>query len=354
MGAARPDPQAGRRPARSIAIEPGPLRLTLRGRGRWPLAARSRSPPGRPAELLAVSGQVPLPPYIRKGRAAAADRERYQTVYARRAGSVAAPTAGLHFTPEVLDRLRPAASGGPASRCTSASARSSRSRPTTRHEHAMHREWCEVPAATVDAIRACAGARRAGRGGRHDDDAGAGDRRPAAATGDPWRGRDGPLHPPAVPLPRASTGWSPTSTCRGRRCCCWSPRSPGTELIGGLRRGDSRGVPVLQLRRRDAGALSRSDRDASARVRVGRHRQRPQGAGAAEPARPRLRPGGPRLGPVRRDRLGRRRPTPGRHLGAQGRPLAARPRGCRPAGPAPRWDGVRRPGRGHHPVRRTG
>jgi len=55
-------------------------------------------------ELIDRLGHVPLPPYIRRPDSAS-DRERYQTVFARVRGSVAAPTAGLHFTPELLDRL---------------------------------------------------------------------------------------------------------------------------------------------------------------------------------------------------------------------------------------------------------
>jgi S-adenosylmethionine:tRNA ribosyltransferase-isomerase len=55
-------------------------------------------------EALARHGHVPLPPYIRR-EDTAADGERYQTIYAREAGSVAAPTAGLHFTHELLARL---------------------------------------------------------------------------------------------------------------------------------------------------------------------------------------------------------------------------------------------------------
>lgn len=59
---------------------------------------------GEVGAALARSGHMPLPPYIRRPDRPQ-DRERYQTVYAREPGSVAAPTAGLHFTAEVLDRL---------------------------------------------------------------------------------------------------------------------------------------------------------------------------------------------------------------------------------------------------------
>jgi len=59
-------------------------------------------------ELVERIGHVPLPPYIDRDDEAG-DRERYQTVFARNRGSAAAPTAGLHFTPEILDEIR---SGG--------------------------------------------------------------------------------------------------------------------------------------------------------------------------------------------------------------------------------------------------
>jgi S-adenosylmethionine:tRNA ribosyltransferase-isomerase len=56
-------------------------------------------------EWLEKIGHVPLPPYIKRPDTAE-DRERYQTVFARETGSIAAPTAGLHFTPEILDACR--------------------------------------------------------------------------------------------------------------------------------------------------------------------------------------------------------------------------------------------------------
>lgn len=57
-------------------------------------------------KVLDECGRVPLPPYIRDGQMVDEDRLRYQTVFARSAGSVAAPTAGLHFTPELIHGLR--------------------------------------------------------------------------------------------------------------------------------------------------------------------------------------------------------------------------------------------------------
>jgi S-adenosylmethionine:tRNA ribosyltransferase-isomerase len=56
-------------------------------------------------EMIDEIGHVPLPPYIKRPDAMS-DRDRYQTVYARERGSIAAPTAGLHFTPEILEALR--------------------------------------------------------------------------------------------------------------------------------------------------------------------------------------------------------------------------------------------------------
>lgn len=63
--------------------------------------------PARVAEGIEKFGRPPLPPYIRRSKDSdfSEDRERYQTIYAKHAGSVAAPTAGLHFTPEVMQRL---------------------------------------------------------------------------------------------------------------------------------------------------------------------------------------------------------------------------------------------------------
>jgi S-adenosylmethionine:tRNA ribosyltransferase-isomerase len=105
--------------------------------------------------LLDRVGRVPLPPYIRKGQMVAADRENYQTVFAEVPGAVAAPTAGLHFTPELLERL--AAIG--VEHCTlTLHVGEGTFRPIateTLAEHAMHQEWATLSAAAIARIAAC-------------------------------------------------------------------------------------------------------------------------------------------------------------------------------------------------------
>jgi len=109
--------------------------------------------------LLERLGHVPLPPYIARPDQPA-DRERYQTVYASARGSVAAPTAGLHFTPEILAEMK---------------SRGIEAAEITLHvglgtfqplhverveEHTMHREWFQIAPAAAQAIER---ARQAGR-----------------------------------------------------------------------------------------------------------------------------------------------------------------------------------------------
>lgn len=110
------------------------------------------------AELAALDrhGAVPLPPYI---TAPLADPDRYQTVFADRPGSVAAPTAGLHLTPAVLDRCRAAgARVEPVELMVGMGTFRPMSAPKV-EDHHMHAERYRVPAATLDA---CHAARAAG------------------------------------------------------------------------------------------------------------------------------------------------------------------------------------------------
>ena len=83
------------------------LRGEIIGRGEHGERTVRLHPNGNLFAILDRIGHVPLPPYIRRPDTPV-DRERYQTVYARERGSAAAPTAGLHFTPEILDACRTA------------------------------------------------------------------------------------------------------------------------------------------------------------------------------------------------------------------------------------------------------
>ena len=91
------------------------LTVEILGRGEFGERTVRLSPKGDVFDVLERAGHVPLPPYIHRPDTPA-DRERYQTVFARERGSVAAPTAGLHFTPEILDACR--AAGATTARVT--------------------------------------------------------------------------------------------------------------------------------------------------------------------------------------------------------------------------------------------
>ena len=121
-------------------------------------------------------GRVPLPPYIRRNinddddnnknknkndSQSATDRERYQTVYAQARGSVAAPTAGLHFTPAILEQIR--ARGVEIAEITLHVGLGTFQpiRVDKVEDHKLHREWYEIPADAAAAInRAKAQGRR--------------------------------------------------------------------------------------------------------------------------------------------------------------------------------------------------
>jgi S-adenosylmethionine:tRNA ribosyltransferase-isomerase len=100
-------------------------------------------------------GHTPLPPYIRRDDAEA-DRERYQTVFSRERGSVAAPTAGLHFTPQILDAL--ASRGVDVARITLHVGLGTFAplRVERLDEVCLHRERYTLPAETAEAINAAA------------------------------------------------------------------------------------------------------------------------------------------------------------------------------------------------------
>ncbi|MBI3409666.1 MAG: tRNA preQ1(34) S-adenosylmethionine ribosyltransferase-isomerase QueA [Planctomycetes bacterium] len=131
------------------------LQLTLLDRlpsGHWLAQPNMEGPP---EVILQGVGHVPLPPYIRKGADRPEDRERYQTVFAAIPGAVAAPTAGLHFTPALFESLKkrgiewtqvtlhvglgtfqPMQTDDPA-------------------KHKMHHEWGRLSESAAEAIEKC-------------------------------------------------------------------------------------------------------------------------------------------------------------------------------------------------------
>ena len=101
------------------------------------------------AELLHYAGVLPLPPYLQR-QSEAADYDRYQTVYARHEGSVAAPTAGLHFTPQLLHQLQ---EKGIRHQFVTLHVGAGTFQPVKSErmqDHPMHREWIEITKADIE------------------------------------------------------------------------------------------------------------------------------------------------------------------------------------------------------------
>jgi S-adenosylmethionine:tRNA ribosyltransferase-isomerase len=143
------------RPGAAVTLEGG-LSAIVESGGVGPEGRRVvflRADAGTVAAALEGAGHVPLPPYIRRPDHAQ-DRERYQTVYAREKGSVAAPTAGLHFTHDLLQALRAA---GIATAEIVLHVGPGTFRPVTAEhveDHRLEPEPYVVPAETAEAIAA--------------------------------------------------------------------------------------------------------------------------------------------------------------------------------------------------------
>lgn len=137
----------GLRPGVRIKLDDGPEGSIEEDLGRSLRQIYFSEPLG---DVIDKIGEVPLPPYIHQ---VLQDPDRYQTIYARESGSAAAPTAGLHFTPELLDKIQN---------------RGIRAAQVTLHigldtfapvheedprDHQIHTEWCQLPGETAAAIR---------------------------------------------------------------------------------------------------------------------------------------------------------------------------------------------------------
>jgi S-adenosylmethionine:tRNA ribosyltransferase-isomerase len=144
------------KPGRVVHVAPGFDAQVLETTDRRTRVVRLIAEAGS-SEAIERHGHVPLPPYIARADTAQ-DAERYQTVYARETGSVAAPTAGLHFTPEILAAL---AGRGVQRADVLLHVGAGTFRPVESEDplqHVMHEEWFRVGADAADRINAVRGA----------------------------------------------------------------------------------------------------------------------------------------------------------------------------------------------------
>ena len=142
--------RASKSPKPGSAIEVAGVRLEVLGRedSLFELQCTDSTFP----VLMELHGHMPLPPYITRPDETE-DMERYQTVYAEREGAVAAPTAGLHFTPEMLSALRQKGVRTAHVTLHVGAGTFQPVRVDKVDEHIMHSEWLEVTESVCDSVR---------------------------------------------------------------------------------------------------------------------------------------------------------------------------------------------------------
>jgi S-adenosylmethionine:tRNA ribosyltransferase-isomerase len=134
-----------------IVFGDGELEAQVQGRGAFGLRVLRFTSKMDFHDAVARLGHIPLPPYIKRPDEAL-DRERYQTVYAREGSAVAAPTAGLHFTPEILRRLKERGAEIAEITLDVGLGTFEPVRTERLEEHKIHAETYEISAATADAV----------------------------------------------------------------------------------------------------------------------------------------------------------------------------------------------------------
>ena len=143
--------RASKSPKVGGVIRIGEAEVRVTGRHEALFALHSETPW---AELLAAQGEMPIPPYLERA-ALESDKQRYQTVFAKHSGAVAAPTAGLHFDEALLVAIR---TRGVRTTEVTLHVGAGTFQPV-RHEnlaeHVMHEEWLQVGQEAVDAVNAC-------------------------------------------------------------------------------------------------------------------------------------------------------------------------------------------------------
>jgi len=135
-----------------IIFDEGELEGRVEGRGDYGIRIIRFSSKRRLSDSFHRLGHIPLPPYIKR-EDEPLDRERYQTIYAKQGSAVAAPTAGLHFTPQILDRLRE--KGATIAELTLDVGLGTFEPVRTERieDHKIHSESYEIPEATASSIK---------------------------------------------------------------------------------------------------------------------------------------------------------------------------------------------------------